>query len=646
MHRTASFIAASVFAAALALGAPPVAVRAAGGGRVAFKPPVRLTDTRSGPLVSDIALPTNAIVRVIVGTNSSVPTSGTAALHNCGSPVGASPPSLQFTNFDTAEVKVTTGANTCLGSSVPMYVVVDQIATIATSATDGLLQYDAVTPQILADATINGAVTLGRGSIPADAAGVVLKIDIPSPTQAGAITGYDCAGAKGFGRDVVYDFTHTVGLAYIAFTNPTDAPCVFASTAVQATVSLLGYFSNNGPVPDALPPTISYQYGSVPAPGLRPITPVRVLDTRIGQGRPGTAPVPADGVVTLAFGDKVGSSSAAVVINLTVVSPAGPGFATVYPCDSARPKASNLNYIADQIVPNLVVAALSADRTVCIYTLQSAHFVVDLSGTFETNGGAHARPIAPERLLDTRSGVGVPSAAPLNANTPLALTVTGHATVPDHGAQAVTLNVTVTNPVGDSFLTVWPCDQTQPLVSNLNFVKGQTVPNLVTVAVSANGTVCFASPVQTDVLADISMWFANSETIGFKPLAPVRLLDSRSAIGTETTTPVPAGGQQPIIPQHGGVPFDAVAVAVNLTVTEPTSDGFATAWPCPIIVAPPPVVSNLNFVKGQTVANAATVQLYQHDDFCIAANSTSHFVVDVNGYYTDTRSNVPVPTVN
>jgi hypothetical protein len=107
-----------------------------------------------------------------------------------------------------------------------------------------------------------------------------------------------------------------------------------------------------------------------------------------------------------------------------------------------------------------------------------------------------------------------------------------------------------------------------------------------------------------------------------------------------------AGGQQPIIPQHGGVPFDAVAVAVNLTVTEPTSDGFATAWPCPLILAPPPVVSNLNFVKSQTVANAATVQLYQHDDFCIAANSTSHFVVDVNGYYTDTRRNVPVPTVN
>ena len=41
------------------------------------------------------------------------------------------------------------------------------------------------------------------------------------------------------------------------------------------------------------------------------------------------------------------------------------------------------------------------------------------------------------------------------------------------------MNVTVTAPTASSFLTIWPSGAPLPNASSLNFVPGQTVPNLV-----------------------------------------------------------------------------------------------------------------------------------------------------------------------
>ena len=42
----------------------------------------------------------------------------------------------------------------------------------------------------------------------------------------------------------------------------------------------------------------------------------------------------------------------AVDLNLTVTSPAGGGWLTVYPCGSPQPNSSNLNFAAGQTIPN------------------------------------------------------------------------------------------------------------------------------------------------------------------------------------------------------------------------------------------------------------------------------------------------------
>jgi hypothetical protein len=68
------------------------------------------------------------------------------------------------------------------------------------------------------------------------------------------------------------------------------------------------------------------------------------------------------------------------VLNVTVTEPQGAGFVTVFPCGSARPNASNVNYVAGKTIPNLVFSKLGPTGTVCLYTSSPAHLVVDLLG--------------------------------------------------------------------------------------------------------------------------------------------------------------------------------------------------------------------------------------------------------------------------
>jgi hypothetical protein len=80
--------------------------------------------------------------------------------------------------------------------------------------------------------------------------------------------------------------------------------------------------------------------------------------------------------------------------------------------------------------------------------------------------------------------------------------------VPATGVSAVVMNVTVTQPTASSVLTVWPSGEPQPNASNLNYVAGQTVPNLVVVKVGAGGKVNLRNySGSTHVVADVVGWY-------------------------------------------------------------------------------------------------------------------------------------------
>ena len=178
----------------------------------------------------------------------------------------------------------------------------------------------------------------------------------------------------------------------------------------------------------------------------------------------------------------------------------------MWPCDQDPPLASNLNYSTGETIPNLVITKLSAAGTVCIVGQATTQVVADINGYFSPSDSY--TPTPPERLLDTRTGVGAP-AGQLAAGDTLTLQVTGagHTNVPAT-ATAVAINVTVTGPDQDGFLTVWPCGSPQPLASNLNYTVGETIPNLVLAKLGTGGTICIAAQATTDVVADVNGWFS------------------------------------------------------------------------------------------------------------------------------------------
>ena len=123
-----------------------------------------------------------------------------------------------------------------------------------------------------------------------------------------------------------------------------------------------------------------------------------------------------------------------------------------------------------------------------------------------TPGGFTA--LTPARLLDTRYGNGAPQAAVPALGT-VHLQVTGRGGVPASGVSAVALNVTVTAPTGTGFVTVYGEGSALPVASNLNFVPGQTVPNMVIAPVGTGGVVDLynGSGGTIHLIADVSGYY-------------------------------------------------------------------------------------------------------------------------------------------
>jgi hypothetical protein len=74
--------------------------------------------------------------------------------------------------------------------------------------------------------------------------------------------------------------------------------------------------------------------------------------------------------------------------------------------------------------------------------------------------------------------------------------------------RAVVLNVTETDPTSSGYITAWPDGVPRPVASDLNFVPGETSPNLVVVKVGSDGSIdLFNSAGHTDLIADVVGWY-------------------------------------------------------------------------------------------------------------------------------------------
>jgi len=361
---------------------------------------------------------------------------------------------------------------------------------------------------------------------------------------------------------------------------------------------------------------------SAAGPSFNPIAPNRIMDTRAGVGTP-AAPLAAGETRALQVVGQAGipADAVAVAVNLTVTEPTASSYVTVWPAGATMPTASNINVVAGQTLANMVTVGIGSGGQIDLFNLAGdAHVLVDVTGWYT----AGFTPLVPVRVMDTRAGVG--GATFQGGETrELDLASVG---VPAT-AIGVVANVTVAGASAATYLTVWPAGSAMPTASNLNAVPGQTVANMVTVGIGAGGKIALANYAgATDVVVDVAGYF----TDGFHAVAPVRIADTRGnlcgvRLGPGETRVVAVAGQ-------AGVPAGpAGAVALNVTVVNPTAPTYVTVWPSG---QPQPGSSNVNAVAG-SVPNMVTVGIGADGAIAIYNYSGSTDVlIDVAGWFDGT----------
>ena len=190
------------------------------------------------------------------------------------------------------------------------------------------------------------------------------------------------------------------------------------------------------------------------------------------------------------------------------------------------------------------------------------------SPAFFANATCAFSSLTPARLMDSRAGFRTvdgdsrfTGSGVLRGGQVVNLRVLGRGGVPSSGVSAVALNVTVTGPSQASHLTVFPSGQSAPNASNLNFVAGQTVPNMVIARVGSNGSVSLRlNAGQAHVIVDVAGWFG--EDLG-EP-EPTKGSDGSSSNGS---APVASASVELAKTEVGGRP------AVEIPDSEPWFSG-------------------------------------------------------------------------
>ena len=172
--------------------------------------------------------------------------------------------------------------------------------------------------------------------------------------------------------------------------------------AVMA-VLLVGWFSAEIPAGARVASAIS----SMPSKFV-PMSPTRVMDTRINQGNVPAGKPRAGGTthLHLAGVGTIPANATAVVLNVTATETDGAGFLTVFPAGGSRPLASNLNIErTSQTIPNLVTVPVGSGGQVAFFTQMATHVIADVFGYYvPASASTDGRfvPTAPTRLYDSR----------------------------------------------------------------------------------------------------------------------------------------------------------------------------------------------------------------------------------------------------
>ena len=218
-------------------------------------------------------------------------------------------------------------------------------------------------------------------------------------------------------------------------------------------------------------------------------------------------------------------------------------------------------------------------------------------------------------------------------------------TVSNAGSAATSGTVTVaeTVPTGMTLVSMnggatWNCT-VLPTCTTASVLNGGAsyAPIAVTVNVASDASSQLTNQVSVSgggsgpaSIGDLTL--VDGQALRFVPVTPCRIADTRNPDG-------PFGG--PIlgaavsrdfnIPASAcGIPSNAVAYSLNLTVVPLGGLSYLSVWPAG---QPQPLVSTLNSLDGRVKANAAIVPAGLNGAVTLFATDTTHGIIDINGYF-------------
>ena len=331
------------------------------------------------------------------------------------------------------------------------------------------------------------------------------------------------------------------------------------------------------------------------------------------------------------------ASARAYSLNVTVV-PLGPlGFVSVWPTGLDQPTVSTLNSSDGRVKANAALVPRGINGAVTVFASHPTHAILDINGYFVPASGVQDLafyPVTPCRLADTRAGTGTFAGPALASSVPRTFPVTSGACGIPQNAQAYAMNMTVVPAGGLGFLTAWPAGSPQPGSSTLNAPTGTVTSNLAIVPAGVNGGISVLATHQTDLVIDITGYFAPPGGVGaldFYTATPCRILDTRGAVGLFCGPQMLSGASRSFaVPSSPcGIPSNAKAYSLNATVVPPAPLGLLTLWGGGSM----PGVSTLNSYDGSIVANAALIPAGTNAVVTAFTSNATDLILDVNGYF-------------
>jgi len=444
------------------------------------------------------------------------------------------------------------------------------------------------------------------------------------PVQRGQIctNGTTCSAGRNLldFNDITVDKT---GHAVIAYADGCTAACVTSTKVADNKQTSAGVIGRQVTGPLLFVPPA--------APGrFHPLTPARILDTRTT-----TSPVVAGAdrsVAVTGVGGVPTTGVSAVVLNATVPAPALKGHLQVYPLGAKPPVAtSNVNWRPGRTQANAVTVAVGTGGKVGLMVdVGKADVALDVVGWYgdaTDPAGDYYHPSTPARILDTRTSGG---GGPVTGSKERTLVVAGHGGVPAAGVSSVVMTLTAVNATAPAYVEVYPTGSrpSRP-TSNTDVVPGQVVAALVTSPLGSNGSVqLLVNSGSVDLVADVLGYYSSAGS-RYIPLAPRRVLDTRSA-----HAPVASSSDRNVsIAGLNGVPTSATGVVVNTTGVNASQTLNLEVYPTGS--KPSPRTSVLNLQDPMSVADLVMMPLGTGGAISLSAsNGQTDVVLDVMGYLT------------